>query len=213
MVSIHFIAYLERLIRELENSKKPHQSPWAQIVLSNHLAGFWPWMNPQGPGEAVLMTSGSRAQVGAVLCVACPLRYKGQRSCGFCPHTASNSDGKTIRPAEAVVSAPQVAFGFPRQENPKTIKNQRNQNNTHRAYVSEMLITLSNLQIILTLDTRPANSCMTGILFVFENEVIAPHPRPHHTHPEEKIERKAQSGRSRPLSIALGCTLPILGVC
>lgn len=71
LVSIHFIAFLERLIRELENSKKPHQSPWAWLTLSDHLAGFWLWMNPQGPGEAVL-TSGSRAQVGAALCVACP---------------------------------------------------------------------------------------------------------------------------------------------
>lgn len=72
LVSIHFIVYLERLIRELENSKKPHQSPWAWLTLSDNLAGFWLWMNPQGPGEAVLTTSGSGARVGAALCAACP---------------------------------------------------------------------------------------------------------------------------------------------
>lgn len=78
-------------------------------------------------------------------------------------------------------------MGFLDRKIPKTIKNQCDQNNTHRAYVSEVLITLSNLQIIPTLDTKPANSWVTGILFVFEDEVIAAHPRPHHTHPEKKI--------------------------
>lgn len=41
----YFISYkysLERLIQELEDSKKPCQSSWAWLALSDHLVGFWP---------------------------------------------------------------------------------------------------------------------------------------------------------------------------
>ena len=59
-------------------------------------------------------------------------------------------------PREAMASAVRLPLGFLDRKTQVTIKDQCYQNNTHRAYVNEVLITGSNLQIILTLDKRPA---------------------------------------------------------
>ena len=73
---------------------------------------------------------------------------------------------KSQIPRETMVSVVRLPLGFLDRKTQISLKDQCYQNNTHTAYINEVLITSSNLQIILTQDKSPA-SCSTAILFVF----------------------------------------------
>lgn len=155
-MSIRFISFsLERLSPELENPKKPCQSSGAcldsQVTRLDSTISKSS-VSQAGPSASHISQAKHRRsprRTGTVMTKA-----RGRR--GFCLHTASNSDGKTMNTQRSYSFYLRLFWGFVDRKTQISTKDQCDRNNTHRACLHEELITGSDLQTALTQGKRPA---------------------------------------------------------